>query len=143
MLYLSLSCAFFIYMLDYGLGKPGDEKPLYGSLLFAWSFSLAKKALGKKLYTNLYQQYRDQLTDDPLHNAQVRASFKEIVFTQARELFTWQKIVGMCPICTHFWFTMIAFVVEENIFYFKVNIITFSFYFLLSHVIIRFLKRWI
>lgn len=145
LLILSLFCAFFIYMLDYGLGKPADDQPVYGSLLFRFSFFLARKALGKD-YTPLLQQYRDQLLDATTRTqkAALRRSFQEVVFMQGRQLFTWQKIVGMCPICTHFWFTFIAFILE-NIFFLKENIIILQvlFYFTLSHVIIRILKRWI
>lgn len=137
MIHLSLISALFIYMLDYGLGKPGDEKPLYTSLLFAWSFYLAKKALGA-MYPPIYQQYKDQLTGNKLQDAQTKASFKEIVFTQGRQLFTWQKIFGMCPICTHFWFTLFLF-----LFCFQGSFLNFTLYFLVSHLIIRLLKKWI
>lgn len=143
MIELSIIAALFIYMLDYGLGKPGDEKPVYGSLLSAWAFYLAKKALGS-LYISLNQQYRDQLSNakNDLEKMQIKRSFREIVFMQGRQLFTWQKIAGMCPICTHFWFSLILFFLV-NIFYFHVNIIIFTLYFLLSHFLIRLLKKWI
>lgn len=143
MIELSIICAFFIYMLDYGLGKPADENPIYGNLLFAWSFFLARKALGKD-YTPLLQQYRDQIadTDSETQRAFIYRSFQDIVFKQGRQLFTWQKVFGMCPICTHFWFTLIIFSME-NIFVFKVNIIIFTLYFLVSHVILRILKKLI
>jgi hypothetical protein len=144
MLTLSLFCAFFIYMLDYGLGHPADEKVGYGSFLFGYSFWLAKRAMGV-MYPPIELQYRAQLADatSALERQQIKRSFQEIVFTQGRQLFTWQKAFGMCPFCTHFWFTVIAFLLAENIFYFQDNIIIFSFYFTLSHVIIRFLKKWI
>jgi hypothetical protein len=140
--YLSLICAFFIYMLDYGLGKPGDERPVYGNLLFAWSFLLAKKALGSD-YNIFALQYADQLQNasNALERKEIKRNFQDLVFRQGRTLFTWQKIVGMCPICTHFWFTIIIFL-SVNIFYFHVNIIIFTLYFLTSHVLIRLLKKY-
>ena len=139
---LSIICALFIYMLDYGLGKPGDEKPLYGSLLFTWSFYLAKRALGDE-HKQIYSQYIQQLSNASAFDRKIiTLQYKELVFMKARQIFTWQKVLGMCPICTHFWFTFFLFFMV-NIFYFQVNIITFSLYFLLSHFFIRLLKKWI
>jgi hypothetical protein len=131
-------------MLDYGLGKPADEQPIYGNLLFAWSFFLAKKALGKKNYRQFLTQYQSQMkgTINPFERVQINRAYQDIVFKQGRQLFTWQKIVGMCPICTHFWFTLFIFLLG-NIFFFKVNIIIFTLYFLSSHVILRILKKLI
>lgn len=143
MIELSIICAFFIYMLDYGLGKPADEQPIYGNLLFIWSFYLAKKVLGVT-FPPVERQYKDQLkhTTSPFERMQIKRAFQDIVFKQGRQLFTWQKIFGMCPICTHFWFTLIIFLLG-NIFFFKVNIIIFTLYFLSSHVILRILKKLI
>lgn len=140
---LSLICAFFIYMLDYGLGKPADENPIYGNLLFAWSFFLARKALGKD-YRGIKVQYIQQMkhATTAFERKQIQRAFQDLIFKQGRQLFTWQKIFGMCPICTHFWFTLIIFSME-NIFVFKVNIIIFTLYFLVSHVILRTLKKLI
>lgn len=148
-LQLSLISSLFIFMLDYGLGKPADEKPGYGSFLFGYSFWHAKKALGK-LMTPIEQQYRDQLrtATSKLDRHRIKRDYQQIVFTQGRELFTWQKVVGMCPYCTHFWFTTLLFVGSQlfvqrvNIFYFKENIITFIMYFLLSHLLLRLFYRW-
>lgn len=141
-LQLSLISSLFIFMLDYGLGKPADDKPGYGSFLFTYSFWHAKRALGK-LMIPIEQQCRDQLRNatDALTRHRITRSYQELVFIQGRELFTWQKAVGMCPYCTHFWFTAILFIVV-NIFYYKENIITFTLYFLLSHLLLRIFYKW-
>ena len=140
---LSIICAFFIYMLDYGLGKPADEQPIYGNLLFSWSFFLAKKAMGVN-FPPIERQYKDQLnhSTSSFERVQIKRAYQDIVFKQGRQMFTWEKICGMCPICTHFWFTLIIFFLG-NIFFFKVNIIIFTLYFLSSHVILRILKKLI
>lgn len=140
MIYLSLFTALFIFMLDYGLGHPADETVGYGSFLFPYSFWLSKKALGV-MYPAIEVQYREQLRSatDTLARQQIKRSFQELVFLQGRQLFTWQKVVGMCPYCTHFWFTVIIFIFFASF----ANILTLAFYFTLSHAILRFLKRWI
>lgn len=141
--YLSLISAMFVFMIDYGLGTPADDHPGYGSFLFKYSFWLARTALGD-LHKPIYGQYLSQLSDanDKLTRHQIKREYQQIVFTQGRQLFSWQKAFGMCPYCTHFWFTLFLFLMV-NIFYYKENIITFSFYFLLSHLLIRLFKRWI
>lgn len=139
---ISIICALFIYMVDYGLGKPGDEKPMYNSLLFGWSFYLAKKVLGNE-HKEIYSQYIQQLSNASAFDKKIiTLQYKEIVFTKARQAFTWQKVLGMCPVCTHFWFSLFL-MLSANIFCLKENIITFGLYFLLSHAILRLLKRWI
>jgi hypothetical protein len=141
---LSTISAMLIYVLDYGLGKPGDEKPNYKSLLFFWSFFLAKRRLIKmEGWPNLKQQLDEQLSmaSTPMQKATVINSFKEIVFITARPFFTYEMILGMCPICTHFWVSLI-FLGTVNIFCFKVNIITFGFHLLLSHLVLRIIKKF-
>lgn len=140
--YLCLISAMFIFMLDYGLGKPADDKVGYGSFLFSYSFFHAKKALGK-LIIPIEEQYRQQLSfaDNKLDEHRIKRQYEELVFTQGRELFTWQKAFGMCPYCTHFWFTLILFL-TVNIFYYKENIIIFTFYFLLSHLLLSLFFKW-
>jgi hypothetical protein len=145
-IYLSISliAALFIYLLDYGFGKPGDEKPNYQSLLFFWSFYLAKKRLKKMQGWNTFQQQLDEqlaTADTLMQKARVIASFKEIVFLTARPFFTYEMILGMCPICTHFWVSLLFFS-TVNIFCFKVNIITFGLSFLLSHLFLRIAKKF-
>ncbi|MEO7049877.1 MAG: hypothetical protein ABI091_31525, partial [Ferruginibacter sp.] len=136
---ISLIAALFIFMLDYGLGKPGDERPNYYSLLFKWSFYLAKRRLKKEgAWDNLWSQYVNQVyaSKTQLQKFNVMISFREIVFTTARPLFTWENVLGMCPICTHFWFSFFLFTLV-NIICQKENIIIFGLYFLFSHLLIR------
>ncbi len=140
---LSLIAALFIFMLDYGLGHPADapEKIGYGSFLFSYSLFLSTLRLVKAgLYSDMHEQYISQKPTDALHSHQIKRQFEQLVFTQGRQLFTWEKAFGMCPYCTHFWFTLFLFIMV-NIFYLQANIITFIFYFLLSHLFIRLLKK--
>lgn len=141
---LSLLCALFVYMLDYGLGKPADEKFSIKELLFGWSFYLAKRRLKKlNALRELTLQYMQMLQDA---NGEQRTlahnNFRQIVFQKGREFFTYEMILGMCPICTGFWVTFFIFL-PVNIFYYQVNIFIFTLYFLLSHLFIRILKKFV
>lgn len=139
---LAVFCALLVFMLDYAFGGPGNEKWNDSELLSAWAFFLAKRRLQKD---GAWQGKQSQLLES-LATAKteydkklIRKSFRQAVFSQAREVFYWEKAVGMCPICFHVWVTIIVFLVTY--FYFPVNIYTFGFSFLLSHLLIRILKK--
>lgn len=144
-LFYAIFSAITVFMIDYGLGHPADEEIGYGSFLFWYSFRFAKRRLKKGgLLVRLKQQYRDQLNKvtSPVDQQDIKRTYQELVFTNGRKLFTWEKAFGMCPYCFHFWFTVISFLFL-NIFCLDWNIINFVFYLSLSHTLIRFLKRWI
>ena len=145
MIYLSIFCALLVYMIDYGIGRPSDEKPGYGSFLFGYSFYLAKRRIVKAgLHKALYGQLLEQLSNakNNLERARIKKSYKEFVFTQGREMFTWEKAIGMCPVCFHFWVTFFILLIG-NIFFYKVNIITFGLMFVISHALIRIFKKFV
>jgi hypothetical protein len=139
----SIICALFIYMIDYGLGKPGDKEPIH-SLFSFYTFWISKKTLqlfGE--WQELNSQYNEQIKTctSKKDKRQIDLQFFDLVFHRAKPFFTWQKVVGMCSICTHFWFTFIFFILV-NIFCQKDNLIIFVLYFLLSHFFIRVLKKY-
>lgn len=125
-------------MIDYGLGQPGNEKPNYHALLFGWTLFISKRTLGHE-HKEIFDQYQNQLKNkNKFERKIITFQYRELVFTKARQAFYWESILGMCPICTHFWFTLIIF-----IFFFQGNMFNLAFYFLVSHLIIRILKKWI
>lgn len=148
--------ALLVYFLDFTFGRPSDEKPGYSDIFFGYTFSLCVwklKRLG--VWTNLKDQYKAGMkgAKTDLARAEVRKSFKEIVFQTARPHFTWENAVGMCPICFHFWVNLIftsllvgqvkniAFL--ENNFCLVNNLIIFVMPFLTGHLLIRTLKKFI
>ena len=142
---VALFAPLLVYMLDYAFGQPGNEKWNDKELLSGWSFLLAKRRLKKD---NAWQQKFHQLNENLLKatNAYDRKmilkGFKQAVFIQARETFYWEKAIGMCPICFHFWVSLFLFSVV-NYFYLQVNIFYFTLYLLFSHLIIRLLKKFV
>lgn len=143
-LFTPVLSALLVYLLDYGFGKPGDAQPNYRALLSAWPLYLAEKALRKaNLWSCLHAQYVNQLDNatGAIDKANIRLSFRDIVFKQGQQLFTWQYAVGICPICTHFWVGLI-FLLSENIFCQKENIFTFGLQLMIGHFFIRVLKKY-
>ena len=144
-LFLALFSALLVYLLDYSFGQPGNEKWNSQELLSGWSFLLAKRRLKRDgAWQGKHQQLLNQLKEakTPYDEKMIYKSFRQAVFAQARETFYWEKAAGMCPICFHFWITLITFI-AVNIFYFEVNIFTFILYCLVSHLFIRILKKFI
>ena len=142
---VAVVAALLAFILDYSFGQPGNEKWNDSELLSGWSFFLAKRRLKKDgAWQEKFTQLNSSLLDakTPYQRKVIRKSFKQAVFAQARETFYWEKAIGMCPICFHFWLTLCAFL-TVNIFYFGVNIFTFILYFLVSHLIIRILKKFL
>ena len=142
-LQFSFICALLIFMLDYGLGKPGDENFNKQALLFRWSFFLAKKRLKKNgAWKSLYAQHSQNLTFSISTEERLiyTNNFKMIVFQNAQPFFTYEMILGMCPVCTHLWVTLSIFL-SVDIFYFSVNIFIFMHYLSFSHLLIRLFKR--
>ena len=132
-----------VYMLDYGFGRPGDDTFNHHALLFGWTYILAKrrlKILGE--WDDLARQQNAQMqhVTSIREEIEVNAEFRRAVVDRARHFYRWEMALGMCPICTTFWWTFFCFLMV-NIFYCKVNIITFTLYFLLSHLLIRLIKK--
>ena len=130
--YLSLSilCALLVYILDYGLGKPADEKFSTKELLFFWSLFLATRRLKQlNAWFALKKQHEQMImtaTSDAASRVTIDNNFKIIVFQKGREYFTYEMMLGMCPICTGFWITL-CILLSVNFFYYPVNVFFFSF----------------
>lgn len=142
-LQLAIFCALLIFAIDYGLGKPGDDQYNPQALLFNWCFFLAKKRLiktGEWWHMNNQLQGQLQAALSKKERLDIFRQFKMIVFQNAKDYFKYEKILGMCPICTHWWISFIIFLIV-NFCYFQVNIFTFMLYKLFSHLLIRLFKR--
>ena len=142
---LAIFSALLVYLLDYSFGQPGNEKWNSQELLSAWSLFLAKRRVKSDgAMSNLITQLQEQLSTavSPYDKKIIRKNFNQMLFAKARETFYWEKALGMCPICFHFWITLFLFS-TVNIFYFKVNIFTFILYLLISHLFIRLLKKFV
>lgn len=135
--------ALFSYMLDYGLGHPGDDRVNNKALLFRWTFWLSERRLKQSpQYTVFYNSFADGMKDtDPMVKMANRDVFEQSVVDNGRRLFTWESFAGMCVYCTNIYIAAIiglgsmgfACSTGNNIFVPIVIIIT-------SHGILRKLK---
>lgn len=136
---LSFIPAGISYFLDYCLGHPAGEfstKEIFSN----WTLFLAKRRIGKKKEGEFVIALKALLdSDDEETRSQGQDQLKKSIVLSARNHFTWEKIFGMCIICSNFWTAQIA-----AFFFYRfipLNFIAvFNFFILIplfSHVILR------
>lgn len=114
-----LFAAFLSVFINYTL-QPGE-------IFFTYSYTLAKWRLKKM---GQWDQYENIIKD-----VGETKEAKKLAYDAASEYFTWEKMVGMCVICTGFWIALIC-----GLFY-TFNPVTLLEIILVSHVTIRILAK--
>lgn len=126
--------------LNYCIGKPGSEKFSPYEIFSRYTVWLSIKRLVKM---QLYDGYSKQLHDS-LHITNTLAGmkdlendFKKVLYDAADPYFTWERAVGMCPICTGFWIALITGPIFTQNFFDLIGIIVFS------HLFIRVFNKFL
>jgi len=123
--------------LNYIIGKPGSEFSPY-EIFSSYTVWLSKKRL-KKL--NLFYQYDNQCRENlrrALTNSdrlRLENDFKIIIYSAAEPFFAWERMVGMCSVCTGFWISLITGICFYQNFVYLLSVIVFS------HIIIRVINK--
>lgn len=94
----------FSLLIDICLGYPAkEESPDTRAIFFGYSLWLAEwrlKRLG--LFRSLYLNFKENLNSgDRFTRITARKAYRQVLFTTAREYFTWELGFGMCPVCTN------------------------------------------
>lgn len=136
-LIIGLACAFLTAFLNYCIGKPGGDFSPYEIFSFytVWLAKARLKDVG--LLENYERQYNDSLRANVFkyQHIGIKNDYKKMLYNAAEPYFTWERMVGMCPVCTCFWVTFITSIFfYENIVYLVLNII-------ISHVTIRVINK--
>ena len=118
--------ALLVYVIDYGLGRPSSNIWNEKALLAVWPLLLAKRRLnGSELLQQKANGKKQQLAKN------------RMIFSEAKDDFTWEHPLGICPICAHFWGFIIAWFVLSG-----GSFIIFIINFGLSHTLIRLLNKY-
>jgi hypothetical protein len=128
--------------LNYIIGKPSNEFSPYEIFSF-YTIWLAKRRLNSLGLLKSYQQDFSQnlMGKQPYEIIEMKNDFKRLLYHSADPYFTWERAVGMCPVCTGFWISLIT----GSIFYH--NFLLYQDFFELtkivvfSHVLIRILNK--
>jgi hypothetical protein len=134
---LGILTGFLTIFLNYCIGKPGSEFSPY-EIFSGYTVWLSIKRLQS---IGLYETYADQYNEG-LKNANTQHEiislnndFKKMLYNAADPYFTWERAVGMCPICTGFWITLFA------AFFFTQNFFNIASIVVISHITIRLLNK--
>lgn len=129
--------AMITIFLNYAIGKPAGEFSPYEifSSYTVWLSIRRLKAVD--LYNNYIGQYNENLqrANTKAEIIQLNNDFKKMLYDAADPFFTWERAVGMCPICTGFWITLFFALFFTHNFVELVGIIV------LSHLLIRIFNK--
>jgi hypothetical protein len=134
----------FAYWFTYVAGSPLADKADNidgGAFLIAWPYELAirrlvRAGLWKGITSSFVQDM--QVTSDPAVRARMRKDHKVDTIMKGREFFTWERSL-LCPICLHFWLTvLVGFVfILFDIMHARADFFLAAFVYLVNHFIIR------
>lgn len=105
---LSITLAALTLFLNYCMGKPGGEFSPHEIFSF-YTVWLSKRRLKQlNLWYEYSVQYRESLkkiiTKSELKT--FKNDFNKIIYNAADPFFTWERMLGMCPVCFGFWVSL-------------------------------------
>lgn len=130
--------------LNYCFGKPSGEFSPY-EIFSSYTIVLSKNRLIKVgLWDHYIQQYTEGISHLKTRHEIItfKNDFKKMVYDAANPFFTWERAVGMCPVCTGFWVSLIvgifglSIISEYSLFLVDLGIIILT-----SHITIRILNK--
>ena len=130
---ISILAACITLFLNYCIGKPASDFSPYEifSSYTVWLSIRRLKEVG--LYDQYSEQYHDNLqrVKTKYEVISLKNDFKKMLYNAADPYFTWERAVGMCPVCTGFWVSLIIAILATGNILHILEIVVFS------HIIIR------
>jgi len=130
---ISILAACITLFLNYCIGKPASDFSPYEifSSYTVWLSIHRLKEVG--LYDQYSEQYHDNLqrVKTKYEVISLKNDFKKMLYNAADPYFTWERAVGMCPVCTGFWISLIIAILATGNILHIFEIVVFS------HIIIR------
>lgn len=132
--------------INYCLGKPGSEKFSPYEIFSSYTVWLSKFRLKRTgILIDYEQQYKESSKFKPLDQfIQIKNDYKIMLYEAAEPYFTWERAVGMCPVCAGFWislFTGIIYIAVYQNFWDYHNFFNLLIIIVISHVTIRILNK--
>ena len=136
---ISILAACITLFLNYCIGKPASEFSPYEifSSYTVWLSIHRLKEVG--LYDQYSEQYHDNLqrVKTKYEVISLKNDFKKMLYNAADPYFTWERAVGMCPVCTGFWISLIVSILASANILHILEIVVFS------HIIIRIANKFL
>ncbi len=136
---IAFTAAFITIFLNYCIGKPSTDFSPY-EIFSSYTVWLSIRRLKK---VGLYYQYVEQYEENlkrakTVHEViTTKNEFKRMFYNAADPFFTWERAVGMCPICTGFWISLIVSILVAASVLGIIEIVVFS------HIIIRVANKFL
>lgn len=136
---IGLLSGFTTMFINYIIGKPSSEFSPY-EIFSSYTVWLSKRRLKKVgLLPGYNLQFAESINSARTisERTQIRIDFKRILYQAAEPFFTWERAVGMCPVCTGFWIaigTGLAF---------TQNFLDLFIIIVISHITIRLLNKFL
>lgn len=135
---IGILAAFLNTLINYVIGKPGSDKFSPYEIFAAYTVWLSVRRLKEmQLYDKYIKQYNEnaeRLTSKS-EAAKFHREFQSVIYDAADPYFTWERAVGMCPVCTGFWVSLGVGLV------FTFNFVALGCIVVTSHVVIRILSK--
>ena len=136
---ISILASCVTLFLNYCIGKPASEFSPYEifSSYTVWLSIRRLKEVG--LYDQYSEQYHDNLqrVKTKYEVISLKNDFKKMLYNAADPYFTWERAVGMCPVCTGFWISLIIAILATGNILHIIEIVVFS------HIIIRIANKFL
>ena len=130
---ISILAACITIFVNYCIGKPASDFSPYEifSSYTVWLSIRRLKEVG--LYDQYSEQYHDNLQrlKTKYEVISLKNDFKKMLYNAADPYFTWERAVGMCPVCTGFWISLFVSILAF------LNILQIVETIVFSHIIIR------
>ena len=130
---ISILAACVTLFLNYCIGKPASDFSPYEifSRYTVWLSIRRLKEVG--LYDQYSEQYHDNIQRVKTKHEiiSLKNDFKKMLYNAADPYFTWERAVGMCPVCSGFWISLIIAILATGNILHILEIVVFS------HIIIR------
>lgn len=135
---IGILSAFFTLFINYCIGKPASKEFSPYEIFSFYTVWLSKKRLKK---VGLLWQYNDQFNENEKRNQTkaglitLKNDFKKIYYDAADPFFTWERAVGMCPVCSGVWISLFTGII------FTKDFIDLLIIMVISHITIRLLSK--
>ncbi len=146
---IGILIGFLVLFLNYIIGKPGSDKFSPYEIFSSYTVWLSKRRLKKVgLLWDYNHQYKEneERVQSKSQLITLRNDYKIIYYEAAEPFFTWERAVGMCPVCFGVWVAIISwnlYLVAFNYHGFGLflNLIFLLSVIVISHITIRILSK--
>ncbi len=134
--YIGALCGGLTMFIWYIIGQPGSKYSPHEIFSFYTNWLVKRRLRQVGLWPGYSIQLRDNLKNKTRdQRILVQQEFNKLVYQAADPFFTWERAVGMCPVCTGVWVTFFSSLV------FTRNVLDLLIIIVISHTVIRLLNR--